>query len=268
MRLLVIILTILSLTSCGILKNKDNIIIDTESSDTLQVNDIQIDTISNLFEIRDDVSYSLMMVENRSINVSSGEQVEKEPLQIIEESNSEVPPTTSITDGHVAYKIPTEMSVRSTYQIIVRISKSTLNIYENIDGDVKSSSIPISETMEVKVIDPSPSDNKMFEIIPNNTPIQLVENNDEVTQWTFDVTPLRAGTSKLKVVISIIRNGLVREIVYEDSVTVKADITKTIPFFIATYWQWLITTLIIPIVIWLYKRKKDKKKRTNTEEEE
>ena len=186
-----------------------------------------------------------------------------EPLTIVEVSNNRVS-TNSESGGHIAYKIPTEMTVRSTYQVIVRISKSVAHIYENLNGEVHTSTVPITETMEVKVVDPSPSDHKMFEIIPDNQPTQLVENNENVTQWTFNVTPLRAGKSKLKVVVSIIRNGVSKEVVYEDYVTVKTDITKTIPYFIATYWQWLLTTIVIPVIVWFVKRrKKDEDEKTN-----
>jgi hypothetical protein len=173
---------------------------------------------------------------------------DKESIKFIEVPNTKVTSKTK-NRGHIAYKIPTDMTVRSTYQVTVRISKSKLHIFENINGEVHTSTVPITETMEVKVIDPSPSDNKMFEIIPDNQPVQLVENNEHVTQWTFNVTPLRSGTSKLKIVISIIRDIVKKEVVYEDDVTVKSDITKSIPFFIATHWQWLLSTLVIPIII-------------------
>jgi len=178
-----------------------------------------------------------------------------EKLSVVEVSNNRVSNSTT-NEGRIAYKIPTEMLVRNTYQVIVRVSKSSVHIYENLNGEVKTSSIPITQSMEVKVLDPSVSDNKMFDIVSDNKPIQLVENNENVTQWTFNVTPLRSGSSKLKVVVSIIRDGLVKEVVYEDDVTVKTDITKTVPYFIAKYWQWLLSTIIIPIIVWFTKRKK------------
>lgn len=223
--------------------------------DVVEVHDInELNKIVELEYVIDEANY----VESSMIVEEGRELLEPEVLVITEVSNNRV--SSSTTGGHVAYKIPTEMTVRSTYQVIVRISKSRVHIYENLNGDVKTSTIPITETMEVKVIDPSPSDNKMFEIIPDNQPIQLVEDNEDVTQWTFNVTPVRSGTSKLKVVISIIKNGVMKEVVYEDEVTVKTDVTKTVPFFIATYWQWLLTTLIIPFIVWFVKSRKKEDK--------
>ena len=268
MRLIITILLIFLLTNCVSLKtmrhrspNGGKIISDTISYTNNHESDN--DGVPDYIDL-----HPVIIAESKMVYYEDGMipmnnlKISPESIRIIEVPNNKVS-TSTTSGGHIAYKIPNEMSVRSTYQVIVRISKSTVHIYENLNGDVKTSSIPITETMEVKVIDPSPSDNKMFEIIPDNTPIQLVENNEHVTQWTFNVTPIRSGTSKLKVVISTIINGFTKEVVYEDEVKVKIDITKTIPFFIATYWQWLLTTLVIPVIVWFFKRKNNRNERVN-----
>ncbi len=161
--------------------------------------------------------------------------------------------------GRVVYKIPTEMKVRTTHQVIVRISKSTVHILEDLEGEVKSTIIPVTETMEVKLVDPSPGDDKMFEIVPDNDGIQLVEDNESITEWTWNVTPKRSGETKLKVVISIIRDGIKKEKVYSDEVIVKSDIKKSSWYFIRTYWEWIMSSLVLPFVIWFYTKRKKKK---------
>jgi hypothetical protein len=92
-------------------------------------------------------------------------------------------------EGKVIYQIPSEMKVRETSQVFVRIGKSSVNIYENLNGEIRETSIPITQTMEVSLVDPSPSDNKIFEIIPDNQAIQIVDSTDTYTQWTWNVTP-------------------------------------------------------------------------------
>jgi len=181
-----------------------------------------------------------------------------EPIKIIKIANNNVINRTT-TDGHVVYKIPTEMSVRSTYQVLVRISKSIIHIHENLNGEVRESTITLTNAMEVKLVDPSPADTKMFDVVPDNNAVQLVENNESITQWTWNVTPLKSGTANLKIVVSIIKDGNKKEVVYQDTVKVNMDMEKEIPFFINKYWQWLLSTLVIPFVIWFYNRhKKDK----------
>jgi len=190
-------------------------------------------------------------------SIGHGIYHEAQPLKIIK-VNSSMVSAKSTNIGHVVYKIPTEMSVRNTYQVIVRISKSTVNIYENMNGEVRTSTIPITETMEVKLIDPSPNDRKMFDVIPDNDAIQLVENNEAITQWVWDITPLISGKATLKIMIAVITNGNKKETVYEDTVNINSNMSKEIPFFFGKYWQWILSTLVIPFGIWLYNKKKKK----------
>jgi hypothetical protein len=205
-------------------------------------------------------------IENRGEGIGLGNthtlghgavHYEEQPQKIIKVNNSMIS-SKSTNMGHVAYKIPTEMKVRNTYQVIVRISKSTATIYENMNGEVRTSTIPITETMEVKLIDPSPDDRKMFDVIPDNDATQLVENNESVTQWSWNVTPIRTGQAQLKVMIAVITNGNRKETVYQDIVNVDTNLGKQIPFFFGKYWQWMLSTLVIPFGVWFYNRKKKK----------
>ena len=257
MRLILLITISILLTACGAQKKmathtngKEITDVEKEGLPDVELMDIEPDRII----VSDEAAY-----EYAEMGYEEAYMVESasSPLVIREVENNK---TTSSTNngGHVAYKIPNEMTVRSTYQVVVRISKSTAHIYENLNGVVTTTTVPITQTMEVKLIDSSPSDNKMFDIVENNKGVQLVEDNEAYTQWTWDITPIRAGTSKLKIVISIIKNRIAKETVYEDEVVVKTDVTKTVPFFIATYWQWIMSTLIIPFIIWFVKRKKKK----------
>jgi hypothetical protein len=199
----------------------------------------------------------LISKDNTPNKINPPANMEKE-LRVIKVENTKVL-SSALNQGYVIYKIPNEMSVRNTYQILVRISKSNISLYENINGVVRVSNIPVTQTMEVKLVDPSPSDAKVFDIISDNEAQQIIDNGDEFTQWSWNVTPLKTGESKIKVVISVIKEGNKKEVVYEDSVTIKMNLGKQLPFFFTKYWQWLLTTLIVPFGVWYYnkRRKKD-----------
>ncbi len=215
---------------------------------------VKPDTISNVF-VLEKLQMKRQPLETKEINLESSKPIiKKSKLQIIEIKN---PRIKSITNkGYVVYNIPTIMNVRDTYQVSLRISKTTVNIYEELEGVVKKTTIPITETMEVKLIDPSPLDNKIFSIVPDNHGEQLIEDGNEVTKWTWNVTPLKSGKANLKIVIAIIKNGHKKETVYQDNIVIKTNPGKTIPIFIEKYWQWFLSTLIIPFGVWLYNRKK------------
>jgi len=185
-----------------------------------------------------------------------------EHIKIIEVPNTKViKQSNDLSEGRIVYKIPDIMKIRSTYKVLIRISKSkaTVSIYDSLSGDVMTSRIPISETMEVKLIDVSPSDKKMFNIVDGNSAVQIIENGDTYTEWSWDVTPVHVGKSKLKIVVSVIRNGNKKDIVYEDTVEIERDIKEQIIFFWEEYWKWIITTFISPFIVWWWKNRKKKK---------
>jgi len=183
-------------------------------------------------------------------------------VKVIEKPSAKVvSDSADLSKGRIVYKIPDTMKVRTAYKVFIRIAKSkaTKSIYDGISGAVTSSVIPVTETMEVKLIDLSPDDNKAFEIVGGNDAVQIIDSGDTYTEWSWSVTPVLTGNSKLKIVVSIIRNDKRKDIVYEDSVNVERDVVNQTKFFFHKYWQWLFSTLIIPFGIWLYKKRKKEK---------
>jgi hypothetical protein len=167
----------------------------------------------------------------------------------------------SIIMGKLVYKIPDTMIVKKIYNIRIRIIRDTSNkiIYNDLN-ETKEYVIKTTRLMEVKIVDPSPESDKNFEIVKSNKDIQLVESSEH-TEWVYDVTPLKSGNLKLNIVISIIDNGYNKEIVYFDTVYVKANPKRSIVDFIKENWQWLISTIIIPLIIWWYNKKNNKDKK-------
>lgn len=249
MKYLFILISVL-LVSCS--SSKPNNTLKPEPPPQPKVYETVLDSTSSNVEL--DIQTSVGSSVNAVKLLKTSKKYPK--LQIIEVKASISKTTTTTNKGHVVYNIPTIMDVRNTYQVSLRISKTTVNIYEDLEGVVKTTIIPITETMEVKLVDPSPLDDKTFSIVPDNDGKQLIEDGDEVTKWTWNVTPLKSGKANLKIVVSIIKNGNRKETVYQDNIRIRTNPVKTIPIFINKYWQWIMSTLIIPFGIWLYNRRK------------
>lgn len=219
-----------------------------------------IDSVSyeyNVEKIQMEPKYSVIEETKPTIEKTPINLTTKTPkIKIVKVKNKYINSTTK--KGNVAYHIPTTMVVRNTYQVTLVISKTTVNIYEDMEGVVKTTTIPITETMEVNLVDPSPVDDKTFSIVPDNNAEQLIEDGNEVTKWSWNVTPLKSGGANLKIVVSIIKNGHKKETVYTDNIHIKTNLVKTIPLFLEKYWQWLLTTLVIPFGVWLYNKRKKK----------
>ncbi len=116
--------------------------------------------------------------------------------------------------------------------------------------------------MEVRLIDPTAKlDNPFFDIVDDNNGTQYIDSLESYTQWSWNVTPLRSGESKLKVVVSVIKNGVRKESVYIGDVVIKINPRAQFIYWLEINWKYLLSTLIIPLVIFIYKKRKEKKKK-------
>ncbi len=172
--------------------------------------------------------------------------------RVSKESTKEI---TNSGVGEIVYKVPDTMIVFHEYIITVRISKEqgTTEITENLQGNITRKTIKTSERMEVILVDSSPD--SAFRIKNINKSGQIIDSVD-YTEWKFGVKPLKPGRKTLNLVVSIINGDNIKQKVYSDEIHVKANIGGEVKSWWSKYWQWVFTTVIIPLVIYFWKRKK------------
>jgi hypothetical protein len=84
-------------------------------------------------------------------------------------------------------------------------------------------------------------------------------------EWSWNVTPTKWGKRKLRLTTAILAPipGLGEKAsvanVTTRTVEVMVNPKHMVSGFFATYWQWLATTLLIPVAIWLWKKLSAKK---------
>jgi hypothetical protein len=78
------------------------------------------------------------------------------------------------------------------------------------------------------------------------------------TEWVYTVTPLRTGKHSLNLVVSIIKEGNKKETVYNDLVYIRSNPKEVIKGFWERNWQWAFSTILIPLIIWFYNKRKKK----------
>jgi hypothetical protein len=113
--------------------------------------------------------------------------------------------------------------------------------------------------MQVEIIDPT---GNSFKVTPVNIQKQFVDST--YTEWRFNVTPLKSGTNKLNLVISIFKDDDVKQIVYSDDIYVRSNPKAEIKSFWYDNWKWFLEKLLIPLASWsfgLWLGRKIKKKR-------
>lgn len=279
MKNLLIFCLLLVIHSCNtpkqtIVSDKQESFIDSTLviKDTIQYQ--QVDTVLKLeyikSEIREEIKPDPIKRE-----VNKEKEIKKnnnKNVKIEDRTKSDIIPDVIEQTGTMAYTVPSEMQVGKTYPIRLRISK-TKNKIELIEGDrnitiydstIKSKviieSIRVESIMSAQLI----GDSDKFQITPLSTELQNIEENG-YTEWEWRIKPLKGGKTYLKLIVKVRVKEDGQEFykditVFDKNVDVKSNIGFSLWSFIQKYWQWIVTTIIIPLVIWWWKNRKTEKK--------
>jgi hypothetical protein len=263
-KIILLVVVIITMISCSSSKKSLSTKIESDSTKVVSV----IDTIykEEKEEKIDGVKLSSATREEQ-ISKSSTDFRDKPSNKVVikHKSNNNIikKENDEIKIGNVLYQTPDTMILLVESKVIVRISKGKLDtnqITQDLSGPVTIVPINVTSKMEVKLVDPSPDNDPSFNIKSVNKSEQVIE--DEVyTQWDFTVVPLKSGDHELKLVVSIIKGGEVKEQVWSDNIRVKNNVPEKVLTFWEKYWQWLLTTIIIPLVVYFWKKREDKKKK-------
>jgi len=205
---------------------------------------------------------------SHSGNIS--EKLSTDKLSVVDNAKAD----DNSSDGVIAYSVPSEMMVGKRYPIKVRISKektkeakTTLVVGERnisindveLDSKVTIENIRVEKTMTAQLM----SENSSFEITSLSTETQNIEDKG-YTEWSWVVVPLKSGHSYLKMIVKVkIRTGgqvsYKDIVVFDKNIEVKTNISAGFQSWLSEYWQWLLTTIFIPLIIFFYKNRKKKK---------
>jgi len=169
-----------------------------------------------------------------------------------------------IVKGKIGYDIPETMNVGKNYNAIVTVSKSQNDsiLFKNLEEvNFKREQISISSRVKIVLLDPI--NGKNFTITPLNTEEQLVDAKTN-TVWRWNIEPKKVGENHLILRTTVkIKDRLgenYRDVeVFEKSITVEITIAKRISLFFGAYWQFLLSVIILPFGIWVYKKLKAQK---------
>lgn len=209
---------------------------------------------------------SVTPIEKKPIRKSVKKSVKKEEVVIQDPQ---------YTEGLIAYKVPKDMTVGNSYLVKIRITKEN-NKTMLVVGDRK---IPIADdvdnsVVQVEQINVSPIMSANLIVGKNNFRIDTLSTEYQniskkgYTEWAWNIVPLKGGNNllKLNVKIRIKEDGesYYKDIVvFDKKINIKSNIKFSIITWISEYWQWLLVTILIPLIKWLYdewkKRKEENK---------
>jgi|GEM_PF-3495588 len=164
-----------------------------------------------------------------------------------------------LSPGAVVFTAPDTMHSGDTSAVDLRIAAKGRegNILEDLPQGVTSTAVQehITPVMEAHLDGGSGMDVQSL-----TKEVQSVAGGG-FAEWRWNVTPKSAGKQRLTITISVhltypdghVEAKTVRTMTRD--VTVSANVSGSVKGFFASYWQWLTTTLIIPIVIFFYRKR-------------
>jgi hypothetical protein len=236
--------------------------------------DIVIDTVLDFDNIYLDEEAYEVIVENAEIKVEETISDKKPKNKILSENNTELIETEEIelpiittlfSYGIVTYKMSDTMYVGESSTINLAISAKDIQdkIVKEIEtfenNNVTSDIIRIGNIMKVELIDGS---NKHFDIVNITNSKQHVEQFD-YTRWEWEVTPLLKGKHSLKLAVYVVFDDGSNKVekVYKNFINVysKESIFQTVGKFLKANWEFFMGSVIIPMFVFFYMRKRKKK---------
>ena len=235
--------------------------------------------VNPIIKIKENKTEEIQAIVSETQNPPKLEVDKKENPKTEDKVKVEVIDNTTLDDitnesvGIMAYSTPEQMVVGKSYTIKLRISKEKNKIQLvsgdrnipindiNTDSKVVIESIRVEPIMSANLI----AEDGKFIITTSSTEIQNIEDKG-YTEWGWRITPLKSGENFLKLVVKvriINENGdFYKDItVFDKNIDVKSNVVFSIKTWLSNYWQWLITTIIIPFIVWFYKKKSEEKKK-------
>lgn len=267
---------VLVLFSCGVSKEievkKENIVVDNNCDSVVVKNDNEVNA-DQIVSIENEKGQLPNFISATSNNSS----VSLPKRSKIVNDNSEVLVNDYVDDtkvkksnGLLAYNIPDDLRVGEYFTVKVRISKNKnkqsivlgsrgITIY---DGDVNSN-------VNIELIDIKPSmsaqllgDDSRFKISSLSSDFQDIDDND-YTEWEWRVMPLKSGKSYLKLLIRTKNkvDDTYKDItIFDKKILVKPNLKYSVDGWLSDNWQYLFSTLLIPLFTWWWSNRRKKKR--------
>lgn len=160
--------------------------------------------------------------------------------------------------GAIAFNAPSNININdsSQIQLLLSLAETIEELKQSItkEGEKIGASIRVNDRMEARLT------GYMFQVTAITPEIQAVSKSHE-TEWRWEIHPKKEGMHSLHLTLTALLevdgHSTPRAIRTFDK-DIEVTVTKTQKFmnFFKNNWQWLWAAILVPIVGWLWKRKK------------
>lgn len=97
--------------------------------------------------------------------------------------------------------------------------------------------------------------------ITNITPTEQAISDTDSTEWLWNLRPKRAGNLQVNLSITAVvfvgeKSTAYHIKTYDQVVNIEVTIPQLLTSWLAKYWQWIISTMVLPLIVWAWKMKK------------
>jgi hypothetical protein len=158
--------------------------------------------------------------------------------------------------GNIAFNVPQNMNLYDStiIHLVLGVEKEIEDIKRMIEekGEKVGARIRVSNRMEARL------SGSNFAITAISPEVQAVSKT-EVTEWKWEIKPKEDGKQFLHLTLSALLNiegentpRVIRT--FDRIILVEVTIYQQAKIFVKSNWQWLWTFLLVPIVVWLWKK--------------
>ena len=172
----------------------------------------------------------------------------------------------SLKQANIAFNTPTAMKKNETYLISLKLSstKSVDDLLAAIEGDEKESAeVNYGNRMLASLV---ARKRGAFDIVSITSDEQAISSLVDETTWTWSVTPLDSGKKHLHLTLVALLdiNGEKTPFQiksFEKTIEVEVSALNALLDFIKASWEWIMGSLIFPLIVWLWKIRSTKNER-------
>lgn len=155
------------------------------------------------------------------------------------------------------------MQVRNTYlgQLVLATNKTLQNAIESMEEPagpdskfIADTSSEIKHKMRARLVDPAPSDDPNFLITPMGDDEQKLDDKTHKALWAWKIEPLKEGQHELWLNIAIVDNegNASTQVPRKYNITIyskPSSVFSNVAAFIGKNFQWMIASVMIPLLI-------------------
>lgn len=195
------------------------------------------------------------MSSREPIGGGSPPVIERRELYSVENKTDTV--TRQLFSAALAFVIPEIANIDDTIkaQLLINPKKEVDKLKEELTkkGTVTGKEIKVSKVVKATLIAPD------FDVAKITEEEQILSDS-ESTEWLWSLSPKSSGAHDVNLTVTAVITSDGKETkhqikTFEKTITVNITAEQIIINWLEKYWQWIVSTLIIPFGIWLYKKK-------------